>query len=94
MLVAAALLAAVDGVFAVAGLNALEVIGTVLVLPHNAALQQLLTRSDDTFATLVQPIALQMIVAVVAYLWVRGLLAALQRAERAEHTPIPSGPRR
>lgn len=71
-------------VFAVAGLNALEVIGTVLVLPHNAHLQQLLTRSDDTFATLAQPIALQLIVAVVAYLWVRGMLAALQRAERAE----------
>ncbi|HST87769.1 MAG TPA: hypothetical protein VLJ14_05265 [Ktedonobacterales bacterium] len=83
VLVAAALLPPWT-VFAVAGLNALEVIGTVLVLPHNAALQQLLTRSDDTFATLVQPIALQMIVAVVAYLWVRGLLAALQRAERAE----------
>lgn len=71
-------------VFVVAGLNALEVIGTVLVLPHNAPLQQLLIRSDDTFATLAQPIALQMIVAVVAYLWVRGMLAALQRAERAE----------
>jgi hypothetical protein len=71
-------------VFAVAGLNALEVVGTVLVLPHNARLQQLLTRSDDTFALLTQPIALQLIVGVVAYLWVRGLLAALQRAERAE----------
>jgi len=71
-------------VFVVAGLNALEVIGTVVVLPHNARLQQLLTRSDDTFATLAQPIALQLIVAVVAYLWVRGMLAALQRAERAE----------
>ena len=71
-------------VFVVAGLNALEVIGTVVVLPHNARLQQLLTRSDDTFATLAQPIALQLIVAVVAFLWVRGLLAALQRAQRAE----------
>ena len=44
-------------------------------------------RRPDNFL-LVRPIALQLILAVVAYLWVRGTDQAIRRADRAEEIAI------
>jgi|SRR5579875_652511 hypothetical protein len=69
-------------VFVVAGVNSVFAIASLLVLPQTAELNALLTVN---FAGVVTPIILsQLIVSIMAYLWVRSTMQALQRADRAE----------
>lgn len=55
---------------------------TVEVLPKTSALVTAL--AQDTYGLFVRPITLQVIVAVVTYMWVTNTYQALKRADRAE----------
>jgi hypothetical protein len=69
-------------VFVVATGNSLFTLYAMLYLPHSAELDALLKAS---FVSIVTPIILsQLIVSVVAYLWVTGAVHAIRRADRAE----------
>ncbi len=81
-LIAVSLLPAVS-VFPVALGNILFISGDIALQPHTPALNQLLV-SDMAYDVIAQPIGLQIIVAVVTYLWVRSALRAIARADRAE----------
>lgn len=78
--------------FLVAGGNSLLIIGNYLLQPHNANIAQdahlYSSETVQTVSLLVRPIALQLVLAVVAYLWVRGADQALRRAARAEEIAI------
>src|SRR5712692_8895255 len=81
-LIAVSLLPAVS-VFPIALGNILFILGDIALQPHTSALNQLLA-SGMAYDVIVQPIGLQIIVAVVTYLWVRSALRAIARADRAE----------
>jgi hypothetical protein len=74
--------------FVVALINTILIGGNYLLQPHNANLQHdaLLYPSvqAQTVSLLARPIALQFILAVVAFLWARSMDRALHRADRAE----------
>lgn len=69
-------------VFPVAAVNSALVAGLILVQPHTHALQQLM--AVQWYLVVSRPICLQIIVASIAYLWVRGMLRAVRRADLAE----------
>ncbi len=81
-LIAVSLLPAAS-IFPVAISNVLFIIGMVAFMPHSAALDQLL-KSSMAYNALSQPISLQLVVAAIAYMWVRSALRAAVRADRAE----------
>ena len=74
--------------FIVAALNSAMIVADYMIRPHNAnvALDAALYPSVtiQTVSLLVRPIALQFIMALVAFLWVRGTDLATRRADRAE----------
>lgn len=70
-------------VFLVAGGNILFIIGDVMFQHHTMELDMVL-RSNMAYDAIAQPIALQVLVAVVAYVWVRCAQYAAERANRAE----------
>jgi hypothetical protein len=71
------------GYFVIELINILFIIAVILFQPHTPALSMLLA-SGMALNVIAQPIALQLIVAVVTYLWVRSALHAIARADRAE----------
>ena len=81
-LIAVSLLPAAS-VFPIALGNILFISGDIALQPHTPALNQLLA-SGMAYDVVAQPIGLQIIVAVVTYLWVRSALRAIARADRAE----------
>lgn len=74
--------------FLIAALNSALIVTDYLLRPHNAnliadaALYSSVTQ--QTVSLLGRPIALNLMLAVVAYLWVRGTDRAIRRADRAE----------
>ena len=81
-LIAVSLLPAFS-VFPVALGNMLFTIAVLLLAPRTMELNMVLT-SNMAYNTILQPLGLQIIVAVVSYIWVRSALRALVRADRAE----------
>jgi hypothetical protein len=81
-LIAVSLLPAAS-IFPVAISNILFIVGMVVFMPHSAALDQLL-KSSMAYDAISQPISLQIVVAAIAYMWVRSALRAAVRADRAE----------
>ncbi|HEX3270408.1 MAG TPA: hypothetical protein VHR15_07145 [Ktedonobacterales bacterium] len=75
-------------IFAVAGLNSAIVVADFTLRPHHPNVQQdaalYASPTLQTISLLVRPIALELMVAVVAYLWIRGTDEAIRRADRAE----------
>ena len=75
-------------IFLVAMGNSVLIVGNYLLQPHYHDLQQNValysSLESQTISLLVRPIALELILAVVAYLWVRSMDLALRRADRAE----------
>jgi hypothetical protein len=69
--------------FVVAGLNTGLICLDFFLQPRAPDLQQYVT-AQGALPLLARPIALQVIIAVVAYLWVRGTDEAIRRADRAE----------
>jgi hypothetical protein len=70
-------------VFPVALSNILFIIAVLALMPRTPALNMMLS-SDMAYNTIVQPVSLQIVVAVVSYIWVRSALRAIARADRAE----------
>lgn len=87
VVIAASVLPRASG-FIVATLNSLLIVGNYAWQPHNANIAQDVhlysSATVQTVSLLVRPIALQFVLAVVAYLWVRGTDRAIRRADRAE----------
>lgn len=69
--------------FVVAAVNILTITGHFLLQPHAADLNHEVT-SLGIVALLARPIALQVIISAVAFLWVRGTQEQIRRADRAE----------
>jgi hypothetical protein len=86
LLIAASVLPAWS-VFPLAFGNCALMLGIIYLLPHRAALDALL-RSNDAQQIVIGPLLMQIIVAIVAYLWARSMLNALQRADRAEEIAL------
>ena len=78
--------------FVVAALNAGCIVADYLLRPHNAnvAADAALYPSPtiQTISLLVRPIALQFVMALVAFLWVRSTDQAIRRADRAEEIAL------
>jgi hypothetical protein len=70
-------------VFAVAALNIALIVADYLLQPHAPDMRQAVL-TYGAAAMLERPIALQVLVAIVSYLWVRGTDEAIRRADRAE----------
>ena len=87
VVIAASVLPRASG-FIVATLNSLLIVGNYAWQPHNANIAQDVhlysSATVQTVSLLVRPIALQFVLAVVAYLWVRSTDRAIRRADRAE----------
>jgi hypothetical protein len=75
-------------IFAVAALNSAMVVADFTLRRHHPNVQQdaalYASPTLQTISLLVRPIALELMVAVVAYLWIRGTDEAIRRADRAE----------
>ncbi len=69
-------------VFVVAILNSIFMCVDIALQPHAPDLEHLLHVS--TYTILIRPVSLQLVVALVTYLWVRSAMRAIRRAERVE----------
>lgn len=81
-LIAVSLLPA-RSVFIVAICNISFIVGDLLYQPRTMELQMVF-HSSMVYNAILQPILLQVIVAVVSYVWVRSAIEAIVRADRAE----------
>jgi hypothetical protein len=81
-LIAVSLLPA-ESVFLVALTNALFTFIDITFQHHTAALSRFLA-SNTGYTAIIHPLSLQIIVAVVTYIWVRSTQYAMARADRAE----------
>ncbi len=81
-LVAVSLMPPVN-VFIIAFFNSAVILLTLLLAPHTSDLAQTLSTSA-AYDVIARPIALQVVVAVVTYLFARGEERAIKRADRAE----------
>ena len=70
-------------VFIVAAINCALMAGLMLGMPHTAAFEQLLA-SNNAQQAFAGPLLMQVVVALVAFIWARSVLVALRRADRAE----------
>jgi len=82
-LIAASLLSPAS-VFGVALLNSILIVADINLQPHSMMWMQMILSQQLAYSLLARPITLYVVVAAVAYLWVRSALLALQRADRAE----------
>lgn len=81
-LIAVSLLPAMS-VFPVAISNVLFILLDITFQPHTPAFNMMLT-SDMGYGAVAQPVALQIVVALITYFWVRSALRAIARADYAE----------
>jgi hypothetical protein len=78
--------------FIVAAINCTAIIADYLLRPHNANVMAdaalYSSATQQTISLLVRPIVLNLMLAIVAYLWVRGTDLAIRRADRAEEIAV------
>jgi large-conductance mechanosensitive channel len=72
-----------SSIFFAALLNSLFIWGDLVFQPRTPLLGQYLS-SPLFYAALVRPVVIQLLVAVVVYIWVRSTLRAIERADKAE----------
>ena len=82
-LIVAALLP-VGFVFPLAVAHAAFIIADVKLQPHTMMWDQMITSTGILYSSVIGPMALEIVVAILAYLWVTSAVSALQRADRAE----------
>jgi hypothetical protein len=82
VLIAVSLLPAAS-VFPVAASNIAFIVAILAFQPRTPELNMVLS-SNMGYNAIVQPISLQIVVAVIAYIWVRSAMRAIARADRAE----------
>jgi uncharacterized membrane protein YgcG len=75
-------------IFVVAGVNCVFIAGDYLFQPHNASIvadaRYYASAQTQMVALLAWPIALEILLAVIAYLWARGVDDAVRRADRSD----------
>ncbi|MBF6589424.1 MAG: hypothetical protein IVW57_02695 [Ktedonobacterales bacterium] len=71
-------------VFPVALVNSLLVCAIILAKPHTPAFAASFDHFGDIVGTMGQPIGLELVVAIVSYLWITSTRRAIQRADLAE----------
>src|SRR5579883_2288919 len=71
-------------VFFMVFLHSAFIFGTVLFMKHSPDFAVVLTSAANEYGVFLRPLTLQIIVAVVTYLWVTSAYQALRRADRAE----------
>ena len=71
-------------VFGVALINILLIVLDLNIQPHSMMWMQMVMSQTLGYSLLARPVTLYLVVAAVAFLWVRSALRALQRADRAE----------
>jgi hypothetical protein len=72
-----------SSIFFAALFNSLFIWGDLVFQPRTPALHQYLS-SPLFYVALVRPVVIQLLVAVVVYIWVRSTLRAIERADKAE----------
>ncbi|MBA2396590.1 MAG: hypothetical protein H0V70_28025 [Ktedonobacteraceae bacterium] len=72
-----------SSIFFAALLNSLFIWGDLVFQPRTLLLQQYLS-SPLFYVAVVRPVVIQLLVAVVVYIWVRSTLRAIERADKAE----------
>ena len=82
--IAAAFLLPPGSIFLVLVGNMLFIWVDLTYQPHTGELEHILTMSDFGYTVILRPIMLHVVVAIVAFFWVRRALQATQRAQRAE----------
>ncbi len=82
-LIAASILAPAS-VFGVALINIILIVLVINFQPRSMMWDQMIMSEQVAYSLLALPITLYLVVATVAYLWIRSALNALQRADRAE----------
>lgn len=85
LLIAVSLLPAIS-VFPVALSNILFIGAVIMLQPHTMEMSMVLN-SNMAYDTLIQPVSLQIVVAVVSYIWVRNALRAIARAAVPKRLP-------
>ena len=81
--IAASLLAPVGVLFvtlAIMGFTA----GDILLQPHVASMNTLYNSSDGLLTLMARPLAFQLIVGIIGFLWARNTVQSIRRADRAE----------
>ena len=73
-----------SSVFVVALINILLIVLDLNFQPHSMMWMQMVMSQTLGYSLLARPVTLYLVVAAVAFLWVRSALRALQRADRAE----------
>ncbi len=73
-----------SSVFGVALINVLLIVLDLNFQPHSMMWMQMVMSQTLAYSLLARPVTLYLVVAAVAFLWVRSALRALQRADRAE----------
>lgn len=72
-----------SSIFVAALINSLFIWGDLVFQPRTVTLTQYLA-SPLFYVALVRPVVMQLLVAVVVYIWVRSTLRAIERADKAE----------
>jgi hypothetical protein len=72
-----------SSVFVVAVSNIIFILADIILQPATMDLKMVL-HSNMGYSAVVQPISMQIIVAVISYIWVRSALNAIARADQAE----------
>jgi hypothetical protein len=66
-------------VFVIAAINCAFIVGDALLQPHGFNIN-----TSDGYSLIAKPVIIQIIIAIVSFLWVRSTNAAIRRADRAE----------
>ncbi len=74
-------------VFVVAALNSVAALGLITFMDHTPTLANVLASNDGQQA-FSGPVIMQVIVAIVAFLWAQNVKASLRRADRAEEIAL------
>jgi hypothetical protein len=72
----------INSIFYVSLYHSLFMMADIIVQPKTADLQLLVDQT--TYSFMVRPLAIQIVVAIVTYLWIRNTMKALERATQAE----------
>ncbi|HEY0754237.1 MAG TPA: hypothetical protein VGD98_09765 [Ktedonobacteraceae bacterium] len=72
----------IRSIFFVSSFHSVFMLADIMLQPHTPDLQLLIDQT--TYSFMVRPLAIQIVVALVTFLWVRNTMKALERANKAE----------
>lgn len=72
----------IRSIFYISAYHSVFMLADIVLQPHTPDLQLLLT--STSYSLMIRPLTIQIVVAIITYLWVRNTLHALKRANQAE----------